>query len=339
MSYKKIERALLSVSDKTGLVEFATFLSEQGVELISTGGTAKALRDAGLTVTDMSAYTGFPEMLDGRVKTLHPKVHGGLLFIRGNPNHEKAVAAHGIKPIDLVVVNLYPFEKTVAKPGVQLHEAIENIDIGGPSMLRSAAKNHDSVTVVVDPSDYAEVKASIVANTGGTTLELRHKLALKVFQRTGGYDSAIADYLKGTFEVNPLPLSRYPTRVTVLHSQLTGEKYPEEFISTLTGQFPEWSDLQSALEEGDFAVGSLLMEAGEKSLPPTLAEILSMSSEKHMWKLRYRAAMATKALQFHEQWLQIVEPWRANSKNWPPAREIESFFTTDNDGKIRMTAS
>src|SRR5690242_4619108 len=149
----KIQRALLSVSDKTGLVAFAQTLAAAGVELISTGGTAKALRDAGLAVKDISEHTGFPEMLDGRVKTLHPKVHGGLLYIRGNAGHEAAVREHGIQPIDLVVVNLYPFEQTVAKPNVALHDAIENIDIGGPSMLRSAAKNHDSVTVVVDPAD------------------------------------------------------------------------------------------------------------------------------------------------------------------------------------------
>ena len=152
----KIHRALLSVSDKTGLVPFAQILAASGVELISTGGTAKSLREAGLAVKDISEHTGFPEMLDGRVKTLHPKVHGGLLYIRGNTAHEAAVHAHGISPIDLVVVNLYPFEATVAKPNVSLHDAIENIDIGGPSMLRSAAKNHDSVTVVVDPFDYAK---------------------------------------------------------------------------------------------------------------------------------------------------------------------------------------
>src|ERR1044071_6505908 len=170
----KISRALLSVSDKTGLVPFAQTLAAAGVELISTGGTAKALRDAGLTVKDISEHTGFPEMLDGRVKTLHPKVHGGLLFIRGNPSHEAAVQQHGIGPIDLVVVNLYPFEQTVAKADVTLHDAIENIDIGGPSMLRSAAKNHDSVTVVVDPADYEEVADQIKA-TGETTLALRRK--------------------------------------------------------------------------------------------------------------------------------------------------------------------
>src|SRR5882724_7928246 len=149
----KIQRALISVSDKTGLVPLAQILAQAGIEIISTGGTAKALRDAGLAVKDISEHTGFPEMLDGRVKTLHPKVHGGLLFVRGNAAHESAVKQHGIGPIDLVVVNLYPFEQTVARPDVSLPEAIENIDIGGPSMLRSAAKNHESVTVVTDPAD------------------------------------------------------------------------------------------------------------------------------------------------------------------------------------------
>lgn len=194
----KIQRALLSVSDKTGLVTLAQALVASGVDLISTGGTAKTLREAGLTVTDLSAFTGFPEMLDGRVKTLHPLVHGGLLYIRGNETHEAAVTAHGIRPIDLVVVNLYPFEQTVARPDATLHDAIENIDIGGPSMLRSAAKNHDSVTVVIDPSDYAEVARQIESN-GGTTLELRRQLAAKVFARTASYDAAIASHLQKTF--------------------------------------------------------------------------------------------------------------------------------------------
>ena len=195
---EQIRRALLSVSDKTGLVPLARVLAAAGVELISTGGTAKALREAGLNVTDLSAYTGFPEMLDGRVKTLHPKVHGGLLYLRGNANHEAAVRAHGIQPIDLVVVNLYPFEQTVARPNVSLEEAIENIDIGGPSMLRSAAKNHESVTVVVDPADYEMVAEQIKA-TGRTTLELRRRLAAKVFARTAAYDAAIAAHLAQAF--------------------------------------------------------------------------------------------------------------------------------------------
>jgi phosphoribosylaminoimidazolecarboxamide formyltransferase/IMP cyclohydrolase len=204
----KIQRALLSVSDKTGLIPFAQILARNGIEIISTGGTAKALREAGLTVKDISEHTGFPEMLDGRVKTLHPKVHGGLLFIRSNATHEAAVKAHGITPIDLVVVNLYPFEATVAKPNVSLHDAIENIDIGGPSMLRSAAKNHDSVTVVVDPFDYAEV-AKQISETGNTTLELRRKLAAKVFARTAAYDAAIAAHLQKEFKVGQA--SRLPS--------------------------------------------------------------------------------------------------------------------------------
>ena len=205
----KIQRALLSVFDKSGLVPFAQTLAQAGVELISTGGTAKALREAGLKVIELGDYTGFPEMLDGRVKTLHPKVHGGLLHIRGNAEHEAAVAKHGIPPIDLVVVNLYPFEQTVAKPNVTLHDAIENIDIGGPSMLRSAAKNHDSVTVIVDPADYAEVGEQVKAK-GETTLELRRKLAAKVYARTSAYDAAIATHLAKEFsaqsDASPAPV-------------------------------------------------------------------------------------------------------------------------------------
>jgi phosphoribosylaminoimidazolecarboxamide formyltransferase/IMP cyclohydrolase len=203
----EIKRALISVSDKSGLLPLAQALIQAGVELISTGGTAKALREAGLKVMDIGAFTGFPEMMDGRVKTLHPKIHGGLLHIRGNAQHESEAKAHDIEPIDLVVVNLYPFEKTVAKPEVTLHEAIENIDIGGPSMLRSAAKNHESVTVVADPADYAEV-ARQITETKGTTLELRRKLAAKVFARTAAYDAAIAAHLGKAFsteEASALP--------------------------------------------------------------------------------------------------------------------------------------
>src|SRR5450755_3872861 len=202
----KIQRALISVSDKAGLIPFAQVLAQSGIEIISTGGTAKALRDAGLTVRDISEHTGFPEMLDGRVKTLHPKVHGGLLYIRGNAAHEAAVQQYQIEAIDLVVVNLYPFEATVAKPGVSLHDAIENIDIGGPSMLRSAAKNHESVTVIVDPADYAEV-AEQIKTEGGTTLELRRRLCAKVYARTAAYDAAIAAHLQKEFaaDKNSLP--------------------------------------------------------------------------------------------------------------------------------------
>jgi phosphoribosylaminoimidazolecarboxamide formyltransferase/IMP cyclohydrolase len=188
------KRALLSVSDKTGLVEFARSLTQAGYELISTGGTATALRGAGLAVADISDVTGFPEMLDGRVKTLHPKVHGGLLFLRDNEEHRAQAVKHDIAPIDLVVVNLYPFEQTIAKPGVTLEHAIENIDIGGPSMLRSAAKNYRSVTVITDPADYAVVAGEISAQ-GDTTLATRERLAAKVFRTTGYYDALIANYL------------------------------------------------------------------------------------------------------------------------------------------------
>jgi phosphoribosylaminoimidazolecarboxamide formyltransferase/IMP cyclohydrolase len=188
------KRALLSVSDKTGLIEFAQSLTQAGYELISTGGTATALRGAGLTVADISDVTGFPEMLGGRVKTLHPKVHGGLLFLRDNEEHRAQAAKHDIAPIDLVVVNLYPFEQTIAKPGVTLEHAIENIDIGGPSMLRSAAKNYRSVTVITDPADYAVVAGEISAQ-GDTTLATRERLAAKVFRTTGYYDALIANYL------------------------------------------------------------------------------------------------------------------------------------------------
>ncbi len=191
----KITRALISVSDKTGLVPFVKELVTLGVEIISTGGTAKLLAAEGLPVIEISQYTGFPEMMDGRVKTLHPKVHGGLLHLRDNEEHVAQAKAHGIEAIDLVVVNLYPFEATVAKPGVTLEEAIENIDIGGPSMLRSAAKNYRSVTVVVDPADYSEVIETMQANDGETTLQLRERLGIKVFVTTSKYDGAIANFL------------------------------------------------------------------------------------------------------------------------------------------------
>jgi phosphoribosylaminoimidazolecarboxamide formyltransferase/IMP cyclohydrolase len=192
----KIESAIVSVTDKAGIVDFAKALSKLGVEILSTGGTARALREGGISVTDISDYTGFPEMMDGRVKTLHPKVHGGLLGLRDNPEHVRMMAQHGIKTIDMVVVNLYQFEKTVAKDGVTLDEAIENIDIGGPSMLRSSAKNFKYVTVVVDPSDYEVVLKEMETSGGKTTLETRFRLAKKVFRLTHLYDGAISQYLE-----------------------------------------------------------------------------------------------------------------------------------------------
>src|SRR6476469_6621280 len=189
----KIERALISVSDKTGLVDFARALAERGVEILSTGGTAQALANAGIAVKDIAQHTGFPEMMDGRLKTLHPKVHGGLLAVRGNAEHTRAAEAHAIAPIDLLVVNLYPFEATAAK-GAAYDDCIENIDIGGPAMIRAAAKNHASVTVVVDPADYSAVLAEIDTHGGATPPETRKALAAKAFARTAAYDAAISQW-------------------------------------------------------------------------------------------------------------------------------------------------
>jgi phosphoribosylaminoimidazolecarboxamide formyltransferase/IMP cyclohydrolase len=192
----RIRRALISVSDKTGLVDFARALAAQGVEILSTGGTAKALKDAGIRVCDVVQHTGFPEMMDGRLKTLHPKVHGGLLAIRGNAEHDRAAADHGISPIDLLVVNLYPFE-AMAAMGAPYEDCVENIDIGGPAMIRAAAKNHAAVTVVVEPEDYARVLAEMKQQGGGTTLALRKALAAKAYARTAAYDAAIGGWLAG----------------------------------------------------------------------------------------------------------------------------------------------
>jgi phosphoribosylaminoimidazolecarboxamide formyltransferase/IMP cyclohydrolase len=194
MTERRITRALLSVSDKTGLIDFARALSSHGIELVSTGGTAKAIADAGLKVQDVSDLTGFPEMMDGRVKTLHPKVHGGLLAIRDNAEHAKSMRDHGIAAIDLLVVNLYPFEATVAK-GAPYDDCIENIDIGGPAMIRAAAKNHHDVAVVVDADDYARVLDELKQNNGATTLALRKSLAQKAYARTAAYDAAISNWL------------------------------------------------------------------------------------------------------------------------------------------------
>jgi phosphoribosylaminoimidazolecarboxamide formyltransferase/IMP cyclohydrolase len=219
--------ALLSVSDKRGLVEFATALVQRfGYKLISTGGTAKLLAEKGLPVTEVSQHTGFPEMMEGRVKTLHPKIHGGLLCRRDKADHLAAAKEHGIELIDLVVVNLYPFEQTVAKPDVHFEEAIENIDIGGPSMLRSAAKNHESVTVVCDPADYDSVVAAF--DMPASLQALRRRLALKVFQRTGSYDTAIARYLE-TQQTEPdlAALSGFPDVFSVSYKKAQSLRYGE----------------------------------------------------------------------------------------------------------------
>ena len=191
-----IKRALISLSDKSGIVEFAKELSGYGVEILSTGGTAALLRKENIPVRDVSDYTGFPEMLDGRVKTLHPKIHGALLGLRNNPEHVQTMNAHGIKPIDMVVVNLYPFKETIVKPGCTFEDAIENIDIGGPAMLRSSAKNFKSVTVVIDPEDYRKVLDDMKETGGAVKESTNFELAVKVYSATSAYDSAITEYLR-----------------------------------------------------------------------------------------------------------------------------------------------
>jgi phosphoribosylaminoimidazolecarboxamide formyltransferase / IMP cyclohydrolase len=226
----KISRAILSVTDKTGLADFARTLSTLGIKLISTGGTAKLLRDSGIAVKDISELTGFPEMLDGRVKTLHPKVHGGILHRRDNPEHAAAVAEHGIQPIDIVVVNLYAFEKTAVKPGVTFDELIENIDIGGPSMIRSAAKNFRDVAVVTSPADYEAIAEELAHSAGSLSLETRWRLAQKAFALTAAYDSAIASTLE--------------TLPGLSDAELRSAGQPGAAVPTSTGPFPETLRLQ-----------------------------------------------------------------------------------------------
>ncbi len=233
---KPIRRVLLSVTDKSGIVEFAGALQQQGAELVSTGGTARALRDAGLTVMDISDLTGFPEMLDGRVKTLHPKVHGGILHVRSNAEHQEAVAAHGIQPIDMVVVNLYAFEATLRKPGVRFAEVIENIDIGGPSMLRSAAKNFEDVAVVTSPSDYPALIEELRGNEGRLSRTTRWQLARKAFGLTAAYDLTIANALEAIpalpAEETPLAFPKreelpFPATLRLAYSQAMPLRYGE----------------------------------------------------------------------------------------------------------------
>jgi phosphoribosylaminoimidazolecarboxamide formyltransferase/IMP cyclohydrolase len=226
-SFSRVQRALLSVTDKTGLADFARTLSTLGVELISTGGTAKLLRDSGIAVKDISELTGFPEMLDGRVKTLHPKVHGGILYRREDPKHIAAVAEHGIAPIDMVVVNLYAFEKTAAKPGVKLEELIENIDIGGPSMIRSAAKNFHDVAVVTSPDDYGAITEELAKSNGQLSLETKWNLARKAFAVTAAYDSAIASTLERTTLAGPSPEESFPPTLRLSFAKMQDLRYGE----------------------------------------------------------------------------------------------------------------
>jgi len=222
----KIKRALVSVSDKTGIVDFVKGLSKQGVEIISTGGTAKLLRDNGINAKEVSEYTGFPEMLDGRVKTLHPKIHGGLLALRDNPTHMQTLKEHGIGLIDMVVVNLYPFEKTTQKPGVSIEEVIENIDIGGPSMLRSAAKNHGSVAVICNPSRYANILDELRKNNGSLSPGTLKSLAVEVFGHTSRYDAAIYSYLGDYYRADGAS-DKFPCQLSMMFEKIQDLRYGE----------------------------------------------------------------------------------------------------------------
>ena len=238
----RIARALLSVSDKTGLIELARALVQQGVELLSTGGTAAALKTAGLAVKDVSEHTGFPEMMDGRLKTLHPKVHGGLLAVRDNAEHSRDAAAHGIGMIDLLVVNLYPFEATVAR-GADYDTTVENIDIGGPAMIRGAAKNHTFVTVVVAPEDYGRLLEEMAANGGATTLAFRRELAQKAYARTAAYDGAISNWLGAVVDHADGKAKGFPRTFTTQFRKAQNLRYGENphqqaafYVSEATGE-------------------------------------------------------------------------------------------------------
>src|SRR5689334_12159224 len=216
----KIKRALVSVSDKTGIVDFVRELKSFNVEIISTGGTAKALREAGIAVRDISDVTGFPEMMDGRVKTLHPRVHGGLLALRDNPEHVASMQQHGIEPIDMVVVNLYPFAETISREGVTREEAIEQIDIGGPAMIRSAAKNADSVAVVVNPAQYPQLIEELQQNDGSLSVPTRRRLAVDAFRQTAQYDTMVSSYLAGE-------TGAFPPQITTTLTKLSDLRYGE----------------------------------------------------------------------------------------------------------------
>ncbi len=248
MSRQTIRRALISVSDKAGLIAFARTLRKHKIEIISTGGTLKALKEAGVPAISVENVTGFPEMLDGRVKTLHPKIHGGLLFLRHKKSHQKQAKAHGIKPIDLVVVNLYPFEAATSKGNLGMEEAIEFIDIGGPSMLRSAAKNYQSVTVITDPADYARVEAELETLRGSVSDDLRFALSQKVFERTAAYDAVISQYLakhrKKTEEENAALPSQFVFHFKKVQDLRYGENPHQKAAFYAAGQASAaWSQL------------------------------------------------------------------------------------------------
>src|ERR1044072_889513 len=239
LQLRPIRRALISVSDKTGIVDFARELAHFNVEIISTGGTAKALRDAGITVRDISDITGFPEMMDGRVKTLHPRVHGGLLAIRDNPEHVAAMEQHGIAPIDLVVVNLYPFAETIRRAGVTYEEAIEQIDIGGPAMIRSAAKNARDVAVVLLPSSYENIVYEMNNRGGALSLATRKRLAQEAFQQTAIYDMLVSSYLASKGQASSSMGTGGIAAIAGPHTSVPGDIAEEFSIEEFKGQLPD----------------------------------------------------------------------------------------------------
>jgi phosphoribosylaminoimidazolecarboxamide formyltransferase/IMP cyclohydrolase len=253
---RKIKRALVSVSDKTGIVDFARALAEFGVEIISTGGTAKALRDAGLEVVDISDITGFAEMMDGRVKTLHPRVHGGLLALRDNPEHVAAMDKHGIQPIDMVVVNLYPFAETIRRPGVTREEAIEQIDIGGPAMIRSAAKNAQDVAVVVSATGYNQIIDEMKRHEGALSLATRERLAYEAFQQTANYDAMVSAYLSGALDAiqKPEAASAFTATMSFVSG---GSPSPNPSDADITDDFTIMTFQGSLPEQASWSIGKL----------------------------------------------------------------------------------
>ncbi|MFN9634725.1 MAG: hypothetical protein ACK554_15075, partial [Erythrobacteraceae bacterium] len=265
MSERAITRALLSVSDKSGLADLGAALAARGIELVSTGGTAKALRDAGLEVRDISDLTGFPEMMDGRVNTLHPKVHGGLLALRDNAEHVEAMEAHDIGPIDLVVVNLYPFEATVAK-GAGREEIIENIDIGGPSMVRSAAKNHGFVTILTDPADYLPLVEEMNTNDGATSQAFRTRMAGKAYARTAAYDSAIASWFAFSSAASDAP-TLFPETLPMAFKRADTLRYGENPHQAAAIYVPQVVGTAGVPQAAQLQVTSALVSACQLLMP------------------------------------------------------------------------
>jgi phosphoribosylaminoimidazolecarboxamide formyltransferase/IMP cyclohydrolase len=335
---RPISRALLSVSDKTGIVSFARQLHEQGVDLLSTGGTATAIRDAGIPVRDVSEFTGFPEMLDGRVKTLHPNVHAGLLYLRGNEEHEATMKEHGLGPIDLVCVNLYPFEETVAMPDVRFEDAIENIDIGGPTMLRSAAKNMKFVTVVTDPADYERVLAEMKEHGGATTEATRLRLGQKVFARVASYNAAIAAYLADNVEsegpapfvmtlqeAEPLRYGENPHQPAVLYRDPVGEEATIAHAEVLHGK---------AMSYNNYLDGHASMEAARELVGKPGASIIKHTNPcgfaiGETLKDALEAAWAGDPVSAFGSVITVTEPLDADAAAFLSGRFVEVIIAPD----------